>query len=86
MQRMIGRLLKPIASQDAAHGALPTLFAATASQAELGGYYGPHRMTQMKGHPVSVPIAKASKEATTSAMLWNATEKLIGIRFDLGPQ
>jgi len=84
LQRLMARLLRPIASQDAAHGALPTLFAATASEAEPGGYYGPDRMMQMKGHPVSVPIAKGAKDLDTAARLWSETEKLIATRFDVG--
>jgi NAD(P)-dependent dehydrogenase (short-subunit alcohol dehydrogenase family) len=32
--------MKPFLSQDAAHGALPTLYAAVASEAVAGGYYG----------------------------------------------
>jgi hypothetical protein len=78
------KLLQPIASQDAAHGALPTLFAATAPEAEPGGYYGPDRMMELKGHPISVPIAKAAKDTTTATRLWSETEKLIGTRFSFG--
>jgi len=36
-------------SQDAAHGALPTLRAATAMDAAQGSYDGPNRMFQLKG-------------------------------------
>ena len=78
------RLLKPIASQDAAHGALPTLFAATAPEAEPGGYYGPDRIMELKGHPVAVRIAKAAKDAATAERLWIETERLVGVSFDLG--
>ena len=83
MLRWAMRLLKPIASQDAAHGALPTLFAATAPEAEPGGYYGPDRMMELKGHPVAVPIAKAAKEASTAERLWRETERLVGVSFDI---
>src|ERR1700712_1778274 len=38
---LLTKILKPFASQDAHHGALPTLFAATATEATPGGYYGP---------------------------------------------
>lgn len=79
------KILQPIASQDAAHGALPTLFAATAPEAEPGGYYGPDRMMELKGHPVAVPIAKAATDATTATKLWSETERLVGTRFDVGP-
>ena len=84
MLRWAMRLLKPIASQDAAHGALSTLFAATAPEAEPGGYYGPDRMMELRGRPVAVPIAKAAKETSTAERLWRETERLVGIPFDIG--
>ena len=84
MQRLMMKLLKPIASQDAAHGALPTLFAAAAPGATPGGYYGPDRMMELKGYPVPVPIAKAARDAATGDRLWSETEKLIGMRFEIG--
>ena len=46
-----------ILSQDAAHGALPTLFAAVAGDATAGGYYGPDGFQELKGHPVAAKIA-----------------------------
>jgi NAD(P)-dependent dehydrogenase (short-subunit alcohol dehydrogenase family) len=81
MQRVMTGLLKPIASQDAAHGALPTLFAAVASEAEPGGYYGPDRMMQLKGYPVAVPIAKTAKDSAIGTRLWSETEEVTGTRF-----
>lgn len=81
MQRLMSTLLKPIASQDAAHGALPTLFAAAAPEAEPGGYYGPDRMMQLKGHPVAVSIAKAAMDSDTATRLWRETESLVNTRF-----
>jgi NAD(P)-dependent dehydrogenase (short-subunit alcohol dehydrogenase family) len=83
--RFMMKLLKPIASQDAAHGALPTLFAATATNAESGGYYGPDRMMEMKGHPVPVPITKLAKDPALATELWTKTETLTGTNFDLKP-
>src|ERR1700691_133146 len=44
-------ILKPLASQDTARGALPTLFAATSPAAIPGGYYGP------SGNLAEVPAA-----------------------------
>ncbi len=79
--RLLSSLLKPIASQDAAHGALPTLFAATAPEAQPGGYYGPNRMAEMKGYPVAVPIPKTAQDADVAKRLWAESERLTGIRF-----
>jgi hypothetical protein len=43
-------LLHPL-SQDAHHGALPTLFAAVSPSVEPGGYYGPDGFLETKGNP-----------------------------------
>lgn len=44
------KIVASFMSQDAAHGALPTLRAATATDAAQGSYYGPDRMFQLKEH------------------------------------
>ena len=48
-------------SQDAAHGALPTLRAAT-ERAAPGSYFAPDRMFQLTGGPVPVPLPKPALE------------------------
>jgi NAD(P)-dependent dehydrogenase (short-subunit alcohol dehydrogenase family) len=74
-------VLKPFLSQDAAHGALPTLFAATAPEATPGGYYGPSGFQELKGHPVPAKITAAAKDITLAKQLWTATERLTGVTF-----
>ena len=74
-------LLKPYLSQDAAHGALPTLFAATAPEATPGGYYGPSGFQELKGHPVPAKITAAAKDVTLAKRLWTETERLTGVTF-----
>jgi NAD(P)-dependent dehydrogenase (short-subunit alcohol dehydrogenase family) len=81
--RFMMSVLKPIMSQDAAHGALPTLYAAVDPQAKPGGYYGPDRMMQMKGHPTTVPIAKAAQDPAIASRLWTETERLLSTPFTL---
>ena len=83
MQRVIRKLLKPLATLDAPHGALPTLFAAVPAETQPGGYYGLDRMMEFKGHPVAVPVPRAAKDVATVALLWSETEKLVGTRFDM---
>ncbi len=78
---LVTRILTPIASQDAAHGALPTLFAATAPEAMPGGYYGPDRFFELKGDPVPVPIAKAAQDESVAQRLWSESERLTGVNF-----
>jgi NAD(P)-dependent dehydrogenase (short-subunit alcohol dehydrogenase family) len=74
-------ILKPLASQDAAHGALPTLFAATAPQAQPGGYYGPSGFQELKGHPVPAKITAAAKDSALAQRLWAESERLTGVTF-----
>jgi NAD(P)-dependent dehydrogenase (short-subunit alcohol dehydrogenase family) len=79
--RLVEIILKPLASQDAAHGALPTLFAATSPKATPGGYYGPNGFQELKGYPVPARIAPAAKDLSLARRLWTETEHLTGITF-----
>jgi NAD(P)-dependent dehydrogenase (short-subunit alcohol dehydrogenase family) len=74
-------LLKPVLSQDAAHGALPTLFAAVAPEAQPGGYYGPDGFQELKGSPAAAKIPPAAKDQAVAERLWSEAEKLTGVRF-----
>jgi NAD(P)-dependent dehydrogenase (short-subunit alcohol dehydrogenase family) len=74
--RIIGGLLKPVLSQDAAQGALPTLFAAVASQAVSGGYYGPDGLFELKGFPKVVDIPSRAQSLTDAERLWTEAERL----------
>jgi len=74
-------ILKPIASQDAAHGALPTLFAATSPEATPGGYYGPSGFQELKGYPVPAKITAAAKNVALAERLWTESERLTGVTF-----
>ena len=79
--RMGMMMLKPFGSQDAAHGALPTLFAATAPDAQPGGYYGPSGFQELKGHPVPAKITSAAKDIALAKRLWAESERLTGVTF-----
>ena len=74
-------ILKPLLSQDAAHGALPTLFAAVASQAIPGKYYGPDGLFELKGYPKAVEIPSRAEDLNDAERLWSEAERLTGIRF-----
>ena len=74
-------LLTPYFSQDAAHGALPTLFAATAPDAAPGGYYGPDGFQELKGAPAPARIAAAAQDRALARRLWSETERLSGVTF-----
>src|SRR5271156_670341 len=68
--------MKPFLSQDAAHGALPTLYAAVAPEAVAGGYYGSDGIAELKGYPTSVPVPKSARDKTVAKRLWEESERL----------
>jgi NAD(P)-dependent dehydrogenase (short-subunit alcohol dehydrogenase family) len=78
----IARMLRPFASQSAAEGALPTLFAATSPRAEPGGYYGPDWFYELKGAPVPAKIMPQAKDKVVAARLWDVSAALTGVSFD----
>jgi NAD(P)-dependent dehydrogenase (short-subunit alcohol dehydrogenase family) len=75
------KLMKPFASQDAAHGALPTLYAAVATEAVPGGYYGPDGIGELKGYPTSVRLAKGAMDPPLAKRLWAESERLTKVHF-----
>ena len=74
-------VMKPFLSQDAAHGALPTLFAAVAAEAVPGGYYGPDGIAELKGHPTAVRLAKGAMDPAVAKRLWSESESLTHVKF-----
>jgi NAD(P)-dependent dehydrogenase (short-subunit alcohol dehydrogenase family) len=74
-------VMKPFLSQDAAHGALPTLFAAVAAEAVPGGYYGPDGVGELKGHPTAVRLAKGATDRGVAKRLWIESERLTNVTF-----
>jgi NAD(P)-dependent dehydrogenase (short-subunit alcohol dehydrogenase family) len=74
-------LLKPVLSQDAAHGALPTIYAAVAAEGQAGGYYGPDGIGEMKGSPTAAPIPNSAKDVVVAKRLWVEAERLTGVSF-----
>lgn len=65
-----------------AGGALPTLFAATASAARGGAYYGPQGLGEVRGDDVGeATIAPQAKELSVAARLWSVCEELTGVHF-----
>jgi NAD(P)-dependent dehydrogenase (short-subunit alcohol dehydrogenase family) len=65
-----------------AEGALPTLYAATAKDAQDGGYYGPQGFHEMRGEEVGpARVAPQARDETAAAHLWEVCERLTGVRF-----
>ena len=70
-------------AQSASMGALPELFAATDPAAESGQYIGPDGRNEMKGHPTVVRPVASAEDPATARRLWELSEELTGVRFDL---
>lgn len=67
--------------QPAAQGALPTLFAATASDAKPGAYYGPDKLGETRGFPTLAKVPPQAADQTNAAKLWEVSEQLTGLSF-----
>jgi NAD(P)-dependent dehydrogenase (short-subunit alcohol dehydrogenase family) len=80
-RNLLGHAIGILFNSDA-EGALPTLYAATASTAQAGGYYGPQGLQEMRGDGVGrAKIAPQALDATAAARLWQISEELTGIKF-----
>jgi NAD(P)-dependent dehydrogenase (short-subunit alcohol dehydrogenase family) len=76
------RLARPFLFQDAASGALPTLYAAAAPEARPAAYYGPDGPSERRGAPAEARILPAAKDEAVAAKLWDLSEKLTGVRYE----
>jgi NAD(P)-dependent dehydrogenase (short-subunit alcohol dehydrogenase family) len=79
--KILMAVMKPFLSQDAAHGALPTLYAAVAAEAVPGGYYGPNGLAELKGYPTAVRLATGASDLALAKRLWLESERLTGVSF-----
>jgi NAD(P)-dependent dehydrogenase (short-subunit alcohol dehydrogenase family) len=75
------RSLLPFLFQPAAQGALPLLFAATSLNARAGGYYGPDRLGETRGHPAEAKIPPQALDDAAMKQLWTLSEDATGVRF-----
>ena len=70
-------------AQSAAMGALPTLYAATAPDVNGCDYIGPTQMLGMRGAPGKIKSSARSYDPTLAAQLWQVSEQLTGVHYDL---
>lgn len=85
LQRHTGflRFLNHFFSQDITMGALPTLYAAVGKDVKGGDYYGPSGWREMKGYPKKVKSNELSHNAEIAKRLWDISEELTGVKFNL---
>lgn len=77
--RIVRRFLLPLVSHPAEVGASPTLYAATAPDANSGEFFEPKR-----GVPVRYSGAPSAYDEGTARQLWEASEALTGVSFPVG--
>ena len=78
MEFAMGTLGNRLVAQDAASGALPTLYAATA---ELHGntFAGPSGFGGLRGAPAPCARSRAASDAGVARRLWQVSESLTGV-------
>lgn len=80
----IGRVVRwlwPLMTQSAEKGAWPTLYAATAPQAEGGHYYGPAHLKEAIGPPREARPRRYAMDPEKGQRLWALSESLTGQHF-----
>lgn len=63
--------------------ALPEIRAAVDPEVKGGEYYGPNGFLEMKGDPVLVQSTKESHDTSLAEKLWEVSEELTGVKFDI---
>lgn len=71
-------------TQSAARGALPQLRASVDPKVKGAEYYGPGGFREMKGNPVIVKSNDKSHNLADAKKLWDVSEQLTGITFNIG--
>jgi NAD(P)-dependent dehydrogenase (short-subunit alcohol dehydrogenase family) len=72
-----------VLAQSADMGALPSLYAATYPGLESGLFIGPDGIGGQRGHPEPVGCAPQARSRETARRLWEASEELTGVSFEL---
>ena len=72
-----------LVTQSAEKGALCQLRAATDLLVKGGEYYGPDGFSERRGYPVRVESSKDSHNMEHARRLWEESEKLTGIKFNI---
>lgn len=77
------KFLNRFLAQQPLMGALPTLYAATEPAVNGAEYFGPSGFMEMNGPPKKVKSNKRSHDQNVAERLWNVSEELTGVRFQI---
>jgi NAD(P)-dependent dehydrogenase (short-subunit alcohol dehydrogenase family) len=81
--RLVMAFTNRVLAQSPEMGALPTLYAATDPSVEGGDYIGPDGLAEQRGYPKRVGCTSAARDEETARRLWEVSEELTGVRFEL---
>ena len=81
LDRIVMRVGNLLVAQDAEHGALPGLYAATTPGLPGGSYVGPDGPGQWRGSPQLVGMSGRAQDPDTARRLWEVSESLTGVRY-----
>jgi NAD(P)-dependent dehydrogenase (short-subunit alcohol dehydrogenase family) len=81
VMEMLAQCVNRLVAQNAASGALPTLYAATAPEVGGGDYIGPDGIGEMRGAPTKVRSSARSQDREVAGKLWEISEQLTGVRY-----
>ncbi len=76
-------IMGPLIGHSAEMGVLPILYAAAATDAKGGAFYGP-RWFHSRGYPAEAKANKEAYDADLSRRFWELSEKLTGVTYALG--
>jgi hypothetical protein len=70
-----------LVAQPAAHGALPSLYAATMPDVSGGEFFGPHAFGGSRGFPTRVKAVSKAYDEATAAQLWERSVALTEVEY-----
>jgi NAD(P)-dependent dehydrogenase (short-subunit alcohol dehydrogenase family) len=84
--KFLYKFIRPLADmviQKPKMGALPQIRAAVDINVKAGEFYGPKGFMEMTGYPILVKSNSASHNVEDAKKLWDVSEKLTGIRYEV---
>jgi hypothetical protein len=83
VDQLVMRVGNAVIAQSEEMGALPTLYAATEPGLPGGSYVGPDGLLEQRGHPKLVSPSRAARDSDVARRLWEVSEEMTGVRFEV---
>jgi NAD(P)-dependent dehydrogenase (short-subunit alcohol dehydrogenase family) len=83
IMKQLMKVSNRLIAQSVDMGALNQLYAATDPAVESGQFIGPDGRGESRGFPTVVAPVESAKDPETARRLWDVSEKLTGVRYDL---